>query len=101
MRKNGAEIIDGKEISVSGTGSWKCLTIVDTATGEILIEKKFHKANFDEIMSNPEYDKYIDNLLEAVMVKNLNSAKLDIDSDSYEEMRSLSIEIEDEFLVEP
>ena len=102
LRKNGAETIDGKEVSVSGTGSWKCLTITDTTTGEILIEKKFHKANFNEIMSNPEYDKYIDKLLETVMVKKLNdSEEMDIDSDSYEEMRSLSIEIEDELSIEP
>ena len=90
LRKHGPAVIGGKEVSVSGTGSWKCLTITDTATGEILVEKKFHKPKFNEIMINPEYAPYIDDLLEVVMVKKFNKDDLEINPDSYEEMRSLA-----------
>jgi len=90
LRKHGPEVIKGKEVSVSGTGSWKRLTVTDTQTGEILIEKKFHKPKFGEIMRNPEYTAYIDDLLEYAMVKKFNQDNLEIDTESYEEMKSLA-----------
>ena len=90
LRKHGPEVIGGKEVSLSGAGSWKCLTITDTETGEILVEKKFHKPKFNEIMRNPEYASYIDDLLEVAMVKKFNQGDLEINPDSYEEMRSLA-----------
>jgi recombination protein RecA len=93
LRKNGPEVIEGKEVSVSGTGAWKCFTVTDVKTGEVAIEKKFHKPKFDEIMKDPEYSKYIDNLLEVVMVKKFNEDP-DIDIESYEEVRSIALEIE-------
>ena len=93
LRKNGPEVINGKEISVSGTGAWKCFTVTDTKTGEAVIEKKFHKPKFNEIMSNPEYSAYIDNLLEKAMVKKFNEDP-DVDIESYEEVRSIALEIE-------
>ena len=92
LRKNGPEEINGKEISVSGTGSWKCFTVTDLETGEIIVEKKFHKPKFNEILENHEYSQYIDDLVERVMVKKMNSEYFDIDSDSYEEMRSIAID---------
>ena len=90
LRKHGPEVINGKEVHVSGTGAWKCLTVTNTETGEILIEKKFHKPKFNEIMKDPEYSDYIDGLLEKAMVKKMASDELDIDPESYEEMRSLA-----------
>ena len=93
LRKNGPEIIDEKEVSVSGTGSWKCLTVTDIKTGEVLIEKKFHKPKFGDIMTNPEYASYIDNLLEVTMVKKLRDDDFDIDPESYIEMESLSSQL--------
>jgi len=96
LRKHGPEVIDGKEVSVSGTGSWKCLTVTDTLTGEVLIEKKFHKPKFGEIMTDPEYSGYVDSLLERVMVKKYSNEDLDIDVESYEEVRSISLDMEDE-----
>ena len=98
LRKHGSEIIDGKEVLISGTGAWKCLTITNTETGEILVEKKFHKPKFNEIMKDPEYCGYIDGLLEKAMVKKMMSEDLDIDTESYEEVRSLSMEIGDEIV---
>ena len=100
LRKHGPEIIDGKEISVSGTGSWKTLSVVDTKSGECLIEKKFHKPKFNEIMTDPEYSVYIDDLLEAVMVKKMNNDDLDVDVDSYVEVSALVESIDDD-LIDP
>ena len=92
LRKNGPEVIDGKEVSVAGTGSWKTFTVTDTKTGEIMFEKKFHKPKFYEIMCNPEYKEYIDNLLEVAMVK-VFQEEPNIDPESFEEIRSLDIQI--------
>jgi len=100
LRKNGPEVIDGKEISVSGTGSWKCFSVVNVGTGESIIEKKFHKPKFDEIMKNREYSLYIDDLIEKVMTKKLNKEDPEIDIESYEEIKSLSDHHLDDITIE-
>jgi recombination protein RecA len=92
LRKNGPVVAEGKEIEVAGTSAWKTFSVTDVKTGEVLIEKKFHKPKFNEIMSNPEYKGYIDNLLEATMVKVFNEDP-DINPESFEEIRSLDIQI--------
>jgi recombination protein RecA len=93
LRKHGPEVIKGNEVTISGTGAWKCFTVTNVKTGEVMIEKKFHKPKFDEILKNPEYSKYIDDLLEVAMVKKF-SEDPDIDIESYEEVRSIALEIE-------
>jgi recombination protein RecA len=96
LRKNGPEEIDGKLISVAGSSSWKTLTVTDTDTGEVLVEKKFYKADFDQILNDPDYSGYCDNLLEKAMVRIMsNSENEDFNSESYEEVRAASMEIED------
>ena len=66
--------------------------MTDTTSGEVMIEKKFHKPSFDEVMTDPEYAPYIDNLLEAVMIKKLSGHDYEIDPESYEEIRSIALE---------
>jgi recombination protein RecA len=101
LRKHGPETVDGKEVSVGGSGTWKRFQVSDAKTGEVLIEKKFYKSDFDKIMSNPEYTSYIDDLLERTLVKKHQSASdLDIDLESYEEVRSVAMEME-ENLIDP
>tara|TARA_Y100000034_G_scaffold134971_1_gene205067 strand:+ start:1459 stop:2646 length:1188 start_codon:yes stop_codon:yes gene_type:complete len=100
LRKNGAEVIDGKEIKISGTGAWKNLNVTDTATGEILVEKKFYKNDFDEVWKNPNYGKYIDELLSSAMIRRLEDIEMDVDVESYEEIRSISMDGE-EILIDP
>jgi protein RecA len=90
LRKHGAEIIDGNEISLKGTGGWKKLEVANVSTGELIIEKKFRKNEFDDVINHPEYGPYIDDLLERCMVKKFNQDELDIDTESYEEMRSIA-----------
>jgi recombination protein RecA len=91
LRKHGEEIINNKSISVSGMGQWRKIQIVCVKTGELLIEKKFRKKEFDEVMKNPEFKPFIDQLIERAMVKVMNSTEsINIDHESLVEMESLS-----------
>jgi recombination protein RecA len=94
LRKHGSQIINEKEIVVAGTGAWKNITVTDTNTGEVIVEKKFHKAEFGSIMKNPEYKNYIDDLIGCAMTKKMGSNEPDIDAESYEEVRSLLLEVD-------
>ena len=73
LREAGPRVIGDVEISLTGTGAWKELLVVKVETGEILVSKKFHKPDFKEIMTNPEYESYIQDIIEAVMVRTGNS----------------------------
>ena len=95
LRKHGAETIGKNEVEVSGAGAWKTLTVTDTKTGEIKIEKKFHKCSFDEVLLDPEFSSYTDDLIERAMVKILNSdSEIDFDSESYSEVSALADDLE-------
>ena len=94
LRKNGPESANGYQIEVSGTGAWKHLNVYDQA-GEMIVDKKFYKANFDEIIDHPEFGKYIDMLLEKVMIRKNNDDEPDIDAESYEEVKAIHDEIMD------
>ena len=99
LRRFGATTIDSKQIEISGTGAWKKLFVSDSKTGEVLVEKKFYKADFGDVWNDPQYSSYIDNLLEASMVRKMNdSDSIDIDPESYEEVRAISMESEQDFL---
>ena len=101
MRKHGAGIVDGKEIHVSGSSAWKNLIVTNISTGEVLVEKKFYKNEFDEVWKNPEYKQYIDQLLSIAMVRKLSDAEeIDVDTESYEEIRSIAMDNE-ELLLDP
>lgn len=96
LRKHGPEIIDNKQVQITGTGAWKTLNVVDTATGELLIEKKFYKADFGEVWSDSDYSGYIDDLLEKAMVRIIDTSEADVDLESYEEVRAIAMELEDD-----
>ena len=93
LRKHGPEVVDKKEISVSGSGSWKSFSVTCVSTGEVLIEKKFYKSDFNEVIENPEYSEYIDVLLERAMVRKLNEDP-DIDVESLSEVEAAVMEME-------
>ena len=94
LRKHGAEIIDGKEICVKGTSAWKNLTVTDTKTGEIELEKKFYKADFGDVWKDPEYKPYVDSLLGACMIRKMSDDEhATLDTESYEEVRAAAMEI--------
>jgi recombination protein RecA len=101
LRKHGAGIVEDKEIHVSGSGAWKNLIVTNISTGEVLVEKKFYKNEFDEVWKNPEYKQYIDQLLSIAMVRKLSDAEeIDVDTESYEEIRSIAMDNE-ELLLDP
>lgn len=95
LRKNGEEICGDNVVKVAGTGAWKTFTVTDVKTGEIVAEKKFRKTEFNEILANPEYSDFLDDLIEKAMVKILNTdAGIDINPESYEEMKALADELD-------
>jgi len=56
---------------------------------------KFRKNNFDEVMADMQYKHYIDGLIEASLIKKMsNTDAIDIDTESYEEMKSLAEEFD-------
>lgn len=94
LRKHGEEIINNKSITVSGTGQWRKLQIVCVKSGEVLIEKKFRKKEFNEVMSDPEYQPFIDQLVQKAMVKVMSSNEnIDIDTESLVELQALQEEM--------
>ena len=99
LRKHGQQTIENQDIMISGAGSWKTLTVNDTKTGEVIVEKKFFKSDFDQVVNDPKYAPYIDALLEDAMIRKLDdSTKMNIDAESYEEIRAISLELEDDFV---
>ena len=67
LRDSGSRQIGALTVCVSGDGAWKTFSVVE---GEkTLIEKKFHKAEFGEILRTPEYRPYLDALIEACLIR--------------------------------
>jgi len=98
LRKHGTDTVDGCEVTVGGSGTWKNLTVVDES-GKELVSKKFYKADFDSIMEDPEYERYVSGLLKKALVRKLHTENaFDLDPESYEEMRAVSMEISDDIL---
>ena len=94
LRKNGpASVGNDIEVEISGTGAWKKLIVTNKSTGEITVEKKFYKADFNDVWQDPDFKPYIDDLLEAVMVKSIEQNDLDVDMESYEEVRTVAMEM--------
>jgi len=95
LRKADPIVCNGEEIDVSGTGAWKKFTVTDVASGNVIHNKKFYKTDFDEVLKNPEYKGYFDVLIESAFVR---KSDVNIDVESYEEIRALSMEMEEEFV---
>jgi len=93
--KNHDVIVDNILYKIEGGGAWKTISMTDTNTGELIAEKKFYKANFNEIINNNEWTETIDILTEAAMVKKLGSIEgVEIDHESYEEVQSIADELD-------
>lgn len=100
LRKFGEAKVGKNLVKVSGTSSWKVFSVVDAKTGEVKIEKKFYKADFDQLLADKEYAPYLDGLLEAAMTHSLNNQKENIDLESYEEVRSIAMEMNEDLPAE-
>ena len=95
LRKHGGDDCGDYHVEVAGAGQWKTLTVAELGTGEVIIEKKFRKKEFNDIIAHKEYGPYVESLLEKAMVKMMGDPNsFNIDAESYEEVRALSDEIE-------
>lgn len=76
---------DGKLINISGEGAWKELAVSDEKTGEVLVEKKFYKSEFGELMRDDKYRKYIMDAIDAALTINPGAI---LENDGEEEVTS-------------
>jgi hypothetical protein len=89
LREHGPDMVNDHEVSIEGTAAWKTMRVTNEKN-ENIIEKKFHKTDFGEMWKDPQYKPWIDGLLEKALIRtSVNTADLDIDPESYEEMRAL------------
>jgi len=89
LRGHGPDMVNNHQVTVEGTGAWKTTKVVNERT-EIVVEKKFYKADFGEVWKDPQYKRWIDGLLEKALIRTSVSVNdIDIDPESYEEMRAL------------
>jgi len=87
-------IVDNMKYLIDGGGAWKTISISDARTGEIVAEKKFYKANFNEIVTSPDWADAVDILTEAAMIKKLGTPEgAEIDHESFEEVQALAAEL--------
>lgn len=100
-KENGPINFNGKLVSVEGTSAWKTLN-VKSKSGRSLVEKKFYKTEFGEISQDPEYSEYISAVLNAAYSDVMgNSQAASLDTESYEEVRQIALDIEDDDFVNP
>ena len=94
LREAGEKTVGDNIICVSGDGAWKVFTVTDAKQGKVILEKKFYKADFGELLASPTYSPYLEDLIEAAMVRKMGEThESDIDTDSYEEVRSALMDI--------
>ena len=77
------------EIKISGTGAWKEFRVSDVSTGEIVIEKKFYKSDFGDMMKDPTYKPFIDKVIECAYTMGFDSShgEGDTPADDEEEVK--------------
>lgn len=92
LRKTSPYQVGNLEINISGTGAWKNLVVIDTDTNTVIEDKKFRKAEFNELLNSPQYREYILDALDVCMTKTFNNEP-DIDTESYVEMEALKNEL--------
>jgi len=84
---------NGKSILVAGTAAWKTFTVTDQSTGEILVEEKFYKPNFNRVLYNPAYQEYVDALYTDALVMQRDAKEhltfAGVNKDSVEEAEAL------------
>lgn len=97
LRKHGPEKIGKNMVEISGTGAWKTISVKCSDTGKEIVKKKFYKSDFKEIMESPDIGPYCEDLLEAAMVRAMEDPALsEVDTESYEEVRSAVMEISED-----
>jgi len=95
-KENGPVSHENIAVTIEGTGAWKHLTVCSTKNGDIILEKKFYKADFAEIWDNPKYKPYVNlvfNAAHATLMGKVSNAE--VDAESFEEIRQISIDLEE------
>jgi hypothetical protein len=90
---------DGLVINIEGTGAWKTLTVCQENTGEIVAEKKFYKTDFGEVWKDDKYKHYINKVFtyaHSEIMGNIQNAN--VDSESFEEIKQIAMNLDDEFV---
>ena len=100
LRKYGECDLGEVKATISGTSSWKSFIVTDSKTGEVKIEKKFYKADFNDLLENPEYSHYLESMIEMAMTHKLREDDPDLDIESYEEVRAVSLDLQEELSIE-
>lgn len=90
LRKHGMVSRGERTYLISGTGGWKSIEMMDDQ-GKLIESKKFRKTEFNEIMSDHFWGPIVDIILEDAMIKKMGTNDgVEINTDSYEEMKSLN-----------
>jgi RecA/RadA recombinase len=89
LRKHGPEEVGNYHIEIAGNGAWKNLVVSTLDTGEVIVDKKFYKADFHEIIDHPEYGQYVNMILEQAMIRKNETEEPDIDAESYSDIRAV------------
>lgn len=66
--KKGPILRDKKNYLCEGTGQWKQFMVSDAGTGEVLLQKKFTKNQFTDVLNGSEYGPALLDMIETVMV---------------------------------
>ncbi len=97
LRKHGIVYDDGevkRSYQVSGTGGWKSIEMFDE-NGTIIDSKKFRKTEFNEIIEDDFWGPIVEIILKNAMIKKMGTSDgVDIDTESYEEMKALADELD-------
>jgi recombination protein RecA len=67
-----AKVIErnGKKYEVKTSGGWKNFSVIDSETGEVLVDKKFQKAGFGEMLESEELGPHLAEMIDDIMVVN-------------------------------
>ena len=69
-KDNGGVVFEDNKVTITGDGAWKELTVSSEKTGEVIITKKFYKADFGDVMRDEKYKKYVNAVIEAALTIN-------------------------------
>ena len=101
-KENGSVAYRDLSCIIDGTGAWKSLTVTNTKTSEVIVEKKFYKTEFGEVWNDVEYAKYVDVVFNAAFEDLMgNSGAATLDTESFEEVRQVAMDIIDDDFVSP
>lgn len=73
------------DVSIAGTSSWKELVVSDSSTGEIIVEKKFYKNDFGDVMRDPAYKPFVDKVIDCALITNGQDDMEEVEPDEDEE----------------